>query len=195
MFCMLFVFPKDSPRQILWCKTLTLDAMHCGLKCRDISIFKTKGRKSDSNIAFHGIVWSYKLVLTTKWLVLTYQIYLVSEKEKPALFCLWTPTHVHQPMLLRQNITNVTKVQQQQKQKANHEDRSKMEPCHEIIVLFVLRKLILQTRMLRLDVWFLVGPFVYFHTFCVRTAWAFAGRLYDKYHNLMSWLNYYSALP
>ena len=48
-----------------------------------------------------------------------------------------------------------------------------------------------------LDVWFCVGPFVYFHTSCVRTAkalhprslaWAFAGRLCDKYHNLMSWL-------
>ena len=65
-------------------------------------------------------------------------------------------------------------------------------------------KLILQTRMrshpVGLDIWFLVGPFVYFHTLCVRTvkalvrlcrlAWAFAGRLCDKYHNLMmmSWL-------
>ena len=49
-----------------------------------------------------------------------------------------------------------------------------------------------------LDVWFLVGPFIYFHTLCVqnsegpgaivrkrRLAWAFAGRLCDKYHNLM----------
>ena len=39
---------------------------------------------------------------------------------------------------------------------------------------FVLRKLILQTCMrihaLGLDVWFLVGPFVQFHTSCVRTA-------------------------
>ena len=48
--------------------------------------------------------------------------------------------------------------------------------------------------------WYLVGPFVYFHTSCVRTANALA-RLrgcagspepslvaYDKYHNLMSWL-------
>ena len=44
----------------------------------------------------------------------------------------------------------------------------------EIMVLFVLRKLILQTRMrchpVGLDVWFLVGPFVYFHTSCVQTA-------------------------
>ena len=43
-----------------------------------------------------------------------------------------------------------------------------------------------------LDVWFLVGLFVYSHTLCVQTAkvlaWAFVGRLCDKYHNLMSWL-------
>ena len=42
----------------------------------------------------------------------------------------------------------------------------------------VLRKLILQTRMrshpVELDVWFLVGHFVYFHTSCVRTAKALA---------------------
>ena len=48
------------------------------------------------------------------------------------------------------------------------------EPAHEIMVLFVLRKLILQTRMRShptgLDVPFLVGPFVHFHTSCVRTA-------------------------
>ena len=48
------------------------------------------------------------------------------------------------------------------------------EPCHEIMALFVLRKLILQTRMrshpVELDVCFLVGPFVYFHTLSVRTA-------------------------
>ena len=80
------------------------------------------------------------------------------------------------------------------------------------MALFELRKLLLQTRMrshpVGLDVWFLVGPFVYFHTSCMRTAkplarlrgcsgetarmrrlaWAFAGRLCDKYHNLMSWL-------
>ena len=46
------------------------------------------------------------------------------------------------------------------------------------MVLFVLRKLILQTRMrshpMGLDVWFLVGPFVYFHTWCVLTAKALA---------------------
>ena len=48
------------------------------------------------------------------------------------------------------------------------------EPSHEIMVLFILRKLILQTRMpshpVGLDVWFLVGPFNYFHTLCMRTA-------------------------
>ena len=52
------------------------------------------------------------------------------------------------------------------------------EPCHEIIVRFVLCKLILQTRMrshpMRLDVWFLVGSFVYFCTSSVRTAKALA---------------------
>ena len=52
------------------------------------------------------------------------------------------------------------------------------EPAHEIMVLFVLRKLILQTRMrshpMGLDVWFLDGPFVYFRTSCVRTAKALA---------------------
>ena len=52
------------------------------------------------------------------------------------------------------------------------------EPSHEIMVLFVLRKLILQTRLrshpVGLDVGILVGPFVYFHTSCVRTAKALA---------------------
>ena len=47
------------------------------------------------------------------------------------------------------------------------------EPAHEIMALFVLRKLILQTRMrnhpVGPDVWFLVGPFLYFHASCVRT--------------------------
>ena len=80
-----------------------------------------------------------------------------------------------------------------------------LEPANEVMVLFVLRKLILQTRMcsrpVGMDVWYLVRPFVYFHTSCVRTAngsgetarmhrlaWAFAGRLCDEYQNLMSWL-------
>ena len=56
----------------------------------------------------------------------------------------------------------------------------KNEPAHEIMVLFVLRKLILHTLMrsnplgLLVDVWYLVGPFVYFNTSCVRTAKALA---------------------
>ena len=53
-----------------------------------------------------------------------------------------------------------------------------IEPCHEIMVLFVLRNLNLQMRIhihpVGLDVWFLVGPFVYFHTLCVRTVKALA---------------------
>ena len=52
------------------------------------------------------------------------------------------------------------------------------EPTHEIMALIALRKLNLQTCMssnpLALHVWFLVGPFVYFHTLCVRTAKAMA---------------------
>ena len=44
--------------------------------------------------------------------------------------------------------------------------RKILKPCHEIMVLFVLRKLILETCIrshpVRLGVWFLVGPFVYF---------------------------------
>ena len=52
------------------------------------------------------------------------------------------------------------------------------EPSHEVIVIFVLRKLILQTHigshLVELHVWFLVGPFAYFHTWCVRTAKALA---------------------
>ena len=70
----------------------------------------------------------------------------------------------------------------------NNRNNKKKEPCQEIMVRFVLRKLILQTHM-GLDIWLLVGPFVFFHTSCVRTAkalarlrgcrliWAFAGRL------------------
>ena len=48
------------------------------------------------------------------------------------------------------------------------------EPFHEIMVLFILRNLILQTHMcshpVRLDVLVLARPFVYVHTSCVRTA-------------------------
>ena len=68
------------------------------------------------------------------------------------------------------------------------------EPSHEIMVLFVLRKLILQTRVrshpLRLDVWLLwatrEGPGETARM--RRLAWAFADRLCDKYHNLMSFM-------
>ena len=56
------------------------------------------------------------------------------------------------------------------------------------MVLFILRKPILQTSMcthpVGLDVWCLGGPFVYLHYSCMWTAkalaWAFAGRLCDK---------------
>ena len=52
------------------------------------------------------------------------------------------------------------------------------KPSHEIMVLFVLRKLILQTCMhshpIGLDVQFLVGPFFHCHTLCVWTAKALA---------------------
>ena len=61
---------------------------------------------------------------------------------------------------------------------ANVQISSWYEPSHGIMALFVLRKLILQTRMrshqVGLDVWLLIGPFVYFHTSCVRTAMALA---------------------
>ena len=76
------------------------------------------------------------------------------------------------------------------------------EPTHEIMVLFILRKPIFQTRMrshpMGLNVWFF-GLFPYFMSTnregsgetarMRRLAWAFASRLCDKYHNLMSWLN------
>ena len=69
---------------------------------------------------------------------------------------------------------------------------SAFEPYHEIMVLFILLKLILQMHMdshpMVLGVWFSV-----FNTSGVQTAKAlasaFAGRLCDKYHNLMSWLS------
>ena len=53
-----------------------------------------------------------------------------------------------------------------------------IEPTHWILALFVLRKFILLIRMHRhpvgLDVWFLVGPFVYFYSSCEQTAKALA---------------------
>ena len=57
--------------------------------------------------------------------------------------------------------------------------RPSFEPSHEIMVLFVLRKLILQTRMrshlMGLDVrFFFIRLFLCFHTLCARTAKALA---------------------
>ena len=53
-----------------------------------------------------------------------------------------------------------------------------ISPAHEIMALFVLRKLILRKCMhshpMGLDVWFLVRPVVYFHTLYVQTAKALA---------------------
>ena len=67
-------------------------------------------------------------------------------------------------------LTLVPYLKENQKKKNNI---SINEPCHEIMVLFVLRKIILQMHMrsnpVGLDVWFLIGPFVYFYTSCART--------------------------
>ena len=71
------------------------------------------------------------------------------------------------------------------------------EPAHEIMARFVLRKLILQTRMssdpVGLDVRLLVGPSStsILHICEQRRLCrdcADADRLCDKYHNLMGWL-------
>ena len=77
------------------------------------------------------------------------------------------------------------------------------QPTHEIMALIALRKLSLQTRMrskpLGLHILFLVRPFIYFHTLCVRTAKdmrsltrAFAVCLCDKYH--ISWAGSFQLL-
>ena len=83
-------------------------------------------------------------------------------------------------------------------------NKSVYEPAHEIMALFVSNKLILQTRMrshpVGLDVWFFGQTLCLFPYFmCAksegsgetarmrRLAWAFAGRLCDKYQN---WLKY-----
>ena len=59
-----------------------------------------------------------------------------------------------------------------------HHNALKTETAHEIMVLFVLHKRILQTCMrshpVGLDVWFLLWPFIYFHTWCVWTVKALA---------------------
>ena len=64
------------------------------------------------------------------------------------------------------------------------------ETSHEFMVLFVLRKLNLQTRMLSrpvgIDVWFLVGSFFYFHTLsCANSKGSPAGRLVIS--TIISW--------
>ena len=57
---------------------------------------------------------------------------------------------------------------------SEHFLRRPYEPPHEITALFVLYKLIFETRLrshpVGQDVWFLVRPFVYFQISCVRTA-------------------------
>ena len=75
-------------------------------------------------------------------------------------------------------------------------DYNRLSHVMRLWYFFVLRKLILQTRMpshpVGRDVWFLVGPFVYFHTSCVWTAKAqtFTGCLcHWLHHNLMGWLD------
>ena len=75
------------------------------------------------------------------------------------------------------------------------------EPAHEIMVLFIFRKLILQMIMhshpMGLDVWFLVGPLsTSKHYVCEQWrlyAWAFTSHLCDKYHNLISWLIWWNT--
>ena len=65
----------------------------------------------------------------------------------------------------------------------------------------------MRSHLVGLDVWFLVGPFVDFHTSCVRTAKALAKLCgctgspesslvaCDKYHTLMSWHKSLQWLP
>ena len=69
--------------------------------------------------------------------------------------------------------TKSTVRQHEMSHSKNHK-ATQNDPSLEIISLFVLHKLILQKRMcshpVGLDVWFSVGPFVYFHTSWVRTA-------------------------
>ena len=109
---------------------------------------------------------------------------------------IWTPDNKILNPLLKQRVIHIP---------TSSPLTSIYEPSHEIMVLFVLRKLILQTRMrshpVGLDVWFfgralrLLPYFMYANSegsgetarMC-RLAWAFDGRLCDKYHNLMSWL-------
>ena len=60
------------------------------------------------------------------------------------------------------------------------------ESCHEIMALFVFRKLILQTRMRSRPVGGRCLIFFRLLPCCANSEGS--GRLCDKYHNLMSWL-------
>ena len=89
----------------------------------------------------------------------------------------------------------------------NHALKLSYELTHEIMALFVLRKFILQTHMRNqpVELCLIFGGTLrllpYF--MCAnsegsgetarmrRLAWAFAGCLCDKYHNLMSWLKWF----
>ena len=55
---------------------------------------------------------------------------------------------------------------------------NKLSHLMRLWYVFVLHKLIVQTCMrshpVELDIWFLVGPFIYFHTSCVQTGKALA---------------------
>ena len=73
-----------------------------------------------------------------------------------------------------------------------------VKPQHKQNKLFVLHKLILQTRMrshpVGLDVWFFCRthhllPYVVCEQRRLWRDWAFTDYLCDKYHNLMSWLS------
>ena len=95
--------------------------------------------------------------------------------------------------------------------KSVNEDKTINEPAHEIMVNFVLHKLnssnthaqpssgarcLIFGRTLRLLPYFMCansegsGETAQMR----RLAWAFAGRLCDKYHNLMSWLKWHSEV-
>ena len=72
---------------------------------------------------------------------------------------------------------------------------SLFEPSHEIMALSILHKLILLTRMhshpVGLDIWSLVGPFVYFHTLRVWTAKA--SLVAYVISTIISWANSFIA--
>ena len=74
---------------------------------------------------------------------------------------------------------------------SGHNDPKTFEPCHEIMALFVLRKLILQMCMrshpVGLDVCYLVGPFVCFNTSCVQTVKALVKLCGAQAHLSLHW--------